>query len=262
MRLLILLAAILLASPLYARENGNGNGPPDNPGGDHTCQGGHNCDVGGGNKIKVGDVDLSSGDVNVVVEPINPVSNAQGGSATQDQSQSQTQTQSQSVSSLSEGSLAAAANGDQTVVITEENPDDLTIRNTASAMPPSVYPSGPCMGGVSGGVGLAGFNIAGGGSKVDEDCTRREYIRLMSGMGYHSHALFMLCNSPMVLETFGSTNRCLGYNVYGAILDEDVPTVASTQPVVLGEIEEGEELFTGEQCDERSDRQFKACVTK
>jgi len=150
----------------------------------------------------------------------------------QHQRQEQDQQQDQSQSQVTDLSQANA----QSVTFT--SPDDITVRNTPSIAPPSVYPTVTCYTGVSGGISVAGFGGSLGKGKIDPACVMREEIRLASGLGMMTQARKLFCNRPHIIEAFGSVEACLddGFSV------KRVP-----------------DSWTTEEADERCERKEEAC---
>lgn len=114
----------------------------------------------------------------------------------QDQSQVQEQQQEQEQSQT-----MGSQENSQTVIFT--SPDDVTIRNTASANPPNVSGSHACGLGKSGGFGIPAVNVSGGKQRVDPECVRREEARLLNAFGERELAVIHLCNSPSMIESLG-----------------------------------------------------------
>ncbi len=108
---LILLVFSLMILPAMAREQ------------DHTCQGGHNCNEGGGN----GPIDVNSDSFS--------------------RSESHSESSAIAASEGGEGGVGGSGGSVGDITITEDNPDDITFRNTP---------------GLGGGAapGNAGFRIA------------------------------------------------------------------------------------------------------
>ena len=87
--------------------------------------------------------------------------------------------------------------------MTFTSPDDVKIRNVASANPPSVMGSHSCAVGGSAGVGVPGFNISGGRQKIDPECEVRETARLMEAFGERELAVIMLCSTEAAKASLG-----------------------------------------------------------
>lgn len=89
--------------------------------------------------------------------------------------------------------------------VTFTSPDKIKIENVPSMIAPDIYPTVSCFRPiVSGALSWAGFGASGGGGKIDEDCVKREYIRLAHAMGALDRALYMWCQQPTVWEDFGA----------------------------------------------------------
>lgn len=91
-------------------------------------------------------------------------------------------------------------------------PDDITVRNTASANAPSVYPSGNCYGGWSAGLGLPGVNLSGGKATIDSGCVKRDTARLFFAFGERDKAIMLLCSQPEVAEALPDCKPYQDYN--------------------------------------------------
>ena len=118
----------------------------------------------------------------------------------QDQAQDQVQAQDQSQELNNVNDLSNDGNS-QSVSFT--SPDDVTVRNVASANPPSVMGSHSCAIGGSAGVGVPGFNISGGRQRIDPNCEIRETARLMEAFGERELAVIMLCSTDAAKEALG-----------------------------------------------------------
>ena len=142
---------------------------------DHTCQGGHNCNNGGGD----------------------------GG---QNQSQDQAQTQTQANEQTAQGGSAVLTQGDLDVIVNETNTSNVNTdykRNAPTVHVPSISPTAPCI--VTGGFGLSfpGGGGSLGGGKLDKGCEERETARMLAEMGAGDLALGILCSSNAVERTIG-----------------------------------------------------------
>ena len=131
--------------------------------------------------------------------PANPQKQEQDQKQGQDQSQDQAQDQAQSMDQTQ--SMGSQEN---LQVVNFSSPDDVTVRNTASANPPNVSSSHACALGGSLGIGVPGANIGGGKQKVDPECVRREEARLLNALGERELAVIHLCNSPALVESLGT----------------------------------------------------------
>lgn len=109
------------------------------------------------------------------------------------------------------GQQSSGSGGDQSIVSINEakRPDDITIRNVPSISAPDVFPTVSCFKGTSFSLGVPGAGGSFGGGKIDEDCVKREYIRLAFVMGAIDRAVYMWCKQPAVYEDFGSVDECL-----------------------------------------------------
>lgn len=105
--------------------------------------------------------------------------------------------------------------------VTFTSPDKVKIENVPNAIAPDIYPTVSCFKPViSGAFSFAGFGASGGGGVIDEDCVKREYIRLAHAMGLLNRAAFMWCQQPAVWEDFGTVSDCL---TFGTEPDPDTP---------------------------------------
>lgn len=120
-----------------------------------------------------------------------------------EQAQAQSQDQYQGQYQVQQASAAASQSQGNEQSVTFVSPDDITVRNTAAARPPSVYPTGSCRSGWSAGVGLPGFNVAGGGAPLDENCDARETARLFYEFGEREKAIMILCLQPAAADLPG-----------------------------------------------------------
>lgn len=133
---------------------------------------------------------------------------------TQDQAQDQTQTQTASADA---GAMSVSTNNgnNQSINVNEAaRPDDITIRNTASARPPNFNATAPCYYGWSAGVGVAGANIGGGKNKLDPECNLRETARAMAGLGEVELAIQILCATEAAQEALEGRCGITRDNVY------------------------------------------------
>ena len=113
------------------------------------------------------------------------------------------------------------------VNVITNNPDKITIKNTPSMMAPDIFPTVSCFKPViSGALSWAGFGASAGGGVIDEDCVKREYIRLAFAMGMMDRAAFLWCQQEPVWEDFGSIDKCLKFEVAN-----NEPTVPGTEHV-------------------------------
>jgi hypothetical protein len=73
-----------------------------------------------------------------------------------------------------------------------------TVRNVPEVIPPSVVGGNPCAVGASGGLAVAGFGIAGGGTWADKACERRQQAALLYNMGEQKIALELMCQDDNI----------------------------------------------------------------
>jgi hypothetical protein len=123
----------------------------------------------------------------------------QGQAQGQDQGQSQ-----QSVSASNQGQSQGNANevGNVNVINFPSAPNETKARLTyAPAVSLGVMnPTTPCFATYQGGVSGMGFGVAIGGGVVDEECTRRENARMLSGIGENAAAVSLLCGNAEVAK--------------------------------------------------------------
>ena len=198
-------ALLALLLPLVAlADDKPDNRPPDNRPPDH----------GGASGVVIGDV---------------------GGTSTSTSS-SEAHSASESVSSVvnnvslfpatggGEAGATSSGAGNSIVTINEaKRPDDIKIRNVPSISAPDVFPTVSCFKGTSFSLGVPGAGGSFGGGKIDEDCVKREYIRLAFVMGAIDRAIWMWCKQPAVYEDFGGVEDCLLFEA----VQSDVPVAAS-----------------------------------
>lgn len=164
---------------------------------DHTCQGGHNCNDNGGELTQVQDQNQQ-----------------------QDQTQTQRQEQNQGQDQTQNANATATnAGNSQNVSFSSNTPDDITIRNTASARPPNFNATAPCYYGWSAGLGVAGANIGGGKNKLDPECNLRETARTLAGLGEIELAIRVVCASQAAQDALGDDCGMSKGNVYTRVND-------------------------------------------
>jgi len=73
-----------------------------------------------------------------------------------------------------------------------------TVRNTPEVIPPNVVGGNPCSVGASGGMALAGFGIAAGGTWADRQCERRQQAALLFNIGKQKAAVALMCQDDNV----------------------------------------------------------------
>ncbi len=74
------------------------------------------------------------------------------------------------------------------------------MRNTPEVIPPSVVGGNACAVGASGGMSVAGFGIAAGGTWADRACERRQQAALLFNMGESKVALELMCQDDHVRD--------------------------------------------------------------
>jgi hypothetical protein len=85
--------------------------------------------------------------------------------------------------------------GDTNVSVVTENPDDITIRNTATGRAPTVMSPNPCHVPRSIGLGLPGFNTGAGTTVEDEHCTLRGDSLTWKELGLPEMGIWLMCHS-------------------------------------------------------------------
>ena len=174
----------------------------------------------------------------------------------QDQKQYQGQEQSQSTvvniggGTDAQGNAAplATAQGGSLTFNEAKRPDDITIRNTASARVPNLVATSPCFYSWSAGIGIAGANLGGGKAKRDEECDKRELARMIAGFGYTDIAMAIACKTEAAIETIGEL--CAGM-----VTSTDMVASLTAENVRLRQQIETEKL----NCNDSNNRVFEAC---
>jgi hypothetical protein len=162
----------------------------------------------------------------------NPSASAVGGDASSsvgDVSQNITVNNSLFGGADAVGSAGTQSQGSSSLVTINEapNPDKIKIKNTPTAIAPDIYPTVSCFKTGSFAFSVPGFGGSAGAGKIDQDCVKREYIRLAYAMGLLDRATFMWCKQPSVWEDFGSEEACLLFEVEG---EQTLPVVTYDDP--------------------------------
>ena len=181
--------------------------------------------------------------------------------ATAKQQQQQAQQQGQSVVvnvAPAADSLGAFATSGTPLATSETNiefnqPDDITLRNTASAGTPSVYPSGNCYMGWSAGLGLPGFNASAGKATLDDNCDARETARMFYQFGERTKAIMILCMQPAA-QMLEGCSPAQDYNAEMRALKEKNELLFEDNTEMAQKVES--------YCKQSSSRSFAACVEK
>ena len=186
----------------------------------------------------------------------------QGQGQTQDQGQTQTTNVNIGGGTDAQGNavpMATAAGGSLTFN-QAARPDDITIRNTASANMPNLTSTAPCVVSGSLGVGAAGFNIGGGKTKIDPECNIRETARTFAGLGEVGLALVIACTSEVAKTALGDACGLTADNVYIRVNE----TVRYVERAVGGDTAAIHDVSKEavDTCAEGTDRAFKACASK
>lgn len=74
--------------------------------------------------------------------------------------------------------------------------NDITLRNTAPAIAPNIYPAGNCYMAWSGGLSVPGFAASGGKAVLDDGCRKLEWVRMAYQVGMRDAAIHALCSMP------------------------------------------------------------------
>lgn len=181
----------------------------------HECQGGNNCN-NNGDAIPI-EVIVDQGVDVVIGEQIVDVT-----------------TGNQTVEQIVGGTTLEASPNQ--IVNFPKQPDEITIKNTASAIPPDIFPTTPCFAPIiSAGIGLAGFNAAAGGGKIDKGCVEREEIRLAVAFGWADLAKWRWCNLKNNLDLFESPSACASFTITSV----PVPEVTVPRKKLRGSTGEG-----------------------
>lgn len=121
-----------------------------------------------------------------------------------------------------------AAPTSNTLTVNEaQQPDKITIKNTPTAIAPDIMPTVSCFRAASAAIAVPGFGASGAAGKIDQDCVKREYIRLAYAMGARARALWMWCQQPAVWTDFGSREECLQFDPQES---EEIATYAPPPP--------------------------------
>ncbi len=159
------------------------------------------------------------------------------------------------------GGNAEATGGNNALTINEsKRPDDITIRNTASANMPNLTSTAPCVVSISGGLGLAGVNIGGGKTKIDPECNIRETARTFAGLGEVGLALTIACTSEVAKAALGDACGLTSNNVYVRVNETVRYVERATGGPTVHDISEQATRHATDICSEATDRAFKSCV--
>lgn len=110
--------------------------------------------------------------------------------------------------------IAAARTGDVAVNATLSASPSVSIvteRGAPPAYAPDVFPTAPCLRGMSLGASGTGGAFSFGRTREIEGCVRREQVRIAAEMGMVDHARYLWCNLPEVLTTFGDVQVCMNF---------------------------------------------------
>ena len=105
-----------------------------------------------------------------------------------------------------------------------------TIKNTPEVIAPGIVGGNPCSVGVSGGIGLPGFGITGGGTWADKGCERRQVAALLWNIEQHTAALEVLCKDGDVRDAMkiAGTPCAMDRPVAVASVPAPAPAVVTT----------------------------------
>lgn len=179
---------------------------------------------------------------------------------TQDQGQHQGQDQGQDQTQTANASASQTQGNTQSINVNEAaRPDDIKIRNTATAPVPDYNATSPCFSGWSAGVGAAGVNLGGGKSKRDLECDKRETARLLGALGEVGLALKVACATEAAVAALGDACGMTSDNVYVRVNDpvRYVERVTGSDTAVHEVSEEAVET-----CTESTTRAFEKCASK
>jgi len=160
------------------------------------------------------------------------------------------------------GGNAEATGGNNALTINEsKRPDDITIRNTASANMPNVTATSPCVYGWSGGIGIAGANIGGGKQKIDPECNIRETARTFAALGEIGLALTIACTSDTAQAALGDACGLTPGNVYVRVNEtvRYVERATGGNKATTHDISDQATEHATEICTESVTRSFEAC---
>ncbi|HUB10548.1 MAG TPA: hypothetical protein VMB34_01205 [Acetobacteraceae bacterium] len=127
------------------------------------------------------------------------------------------------------GADTAGSSGDPTVHYT----GGYTVRNTPEVIPPNVMGGNTCAVGASGGLALAGFGIAGGGTWADRACERRQQAALLYNMGEQKAAVELMCQNSDVRDAMKTAGKPCTADIAAAIPAPAAPVARQTTSAVL-----------------------------
>lgn len=137
-------------------------------------------------------------------------------------------------------------------------PDDIKIRNTASANMPNLTATAPCVVSGSLGVGVAGVNVGGGKTKIDPECNIRETARTFAGLGEIGLALTIACTSEVAQAALGDACGLSASNVYVRVNE----TVRYVERTTGGDTVHDVSDEAVDTCTESTTRAFEKCAKK
>lgn len=109
------------------------------------------------------------------------------------------QSQSQSTSFYSVGGTGYSEGSNASIQVS--SPDTVTVRQAPDVNAPPAYATSPCRIAVSGGVSFLTGGVSLGGSTHDEECSDREWVRVLDSIGERQMALNIACNNERVRKS-------------------------------------------------------------
>lgn len=178
---------------------------------------------------------------------------------TQTQDQDQGQHQGQDQTQTASASASQTQGNTQSINVNEAaRPDDIKIRNTATAPVPDYNATSPCFSGWSAGLGAAGVNLGGGKSKRDLECDKRETARLLGALGEVGLALKVACATEAAVAALGDACGMTSDNVYVRVNDP----VRYVERITGGETTHDVSEEAVDTCTESTTRAFEKCAEK
>ncbi|HUN38701.1 MAG TPA: hypothetical protein VMU81_00275 [Acetobacteraceae bacterium] len=109
-----------------------------------------------------------------------------------------------------------------------------TVHNTPEVIPPNVMGGNTCAVGAAGGLALAGFGIAGGGTWADRACERRQQAALLFNIGEPEAAIELMCQSDDVRAAMKTAGKPCRADIAAAIAVPATPVAQQTGATVQG----------------------------
>jgi hypothetical protein len=104
------------------------------------------------------------------------------------------------------------------------------LRSVPNIHPPGVFTANPCVVGISGGFGVAGFGMSIGAGVEDRGCTRRQNAALLISMGHGAAAREVLCNNAETRAAFRTVGMPCASDVQQAAASAPAPVLAFAPP--------------------------------